>query len=193
MRTIILASSSPRRKQLFESLGLSCKIVPSNIEEKMNPRLGPSAQAMSLSLQKAQKVAEKYIGKDVVLIAADSIVVVGDEQLGKPENPEDAKRMLRKLSGKKHFVVTGFTLLDCLTGKKSTKAVKTMLWMRKLTEPEIVAYVKKENTLDKAGSYTLEGLGALLFEKIEGDYANVLGLPIAAVSKELKKFGVYIL
>ena len=193
MSTIILASSSPRRKQLLESVGISLKIVPSNIEEKMNPRLGPAAQAELLSVQKAEAVARLYQGKEFLIIAADTIVVVDGEKLGKPESESDAKRMLKKLSGKKHSVVTGFTILDCISGKKVTRSVETQLWMRKLSDKEILSYMQKEMLSDKAGSYAIQGIGAVLFERIEGDYSNVLGLPLADVYKELKKFGVYIL
>lgn len=193
MRTIILASSSPRRKQLLESVGVPFKVIPSNIKEKMNPRLGAAAQAKRLSLQKAVAVADGFMGQNVVIIAADSIVVIESEQLGKPENTEDAERMLRKLSGKKHITVTGFTLLDCLSGKKSTKSVETSLWMRKLTDSEIKSYIKKVDVFDKAGSYAVQDLGAILFEKIEGDYLNVLGLPMVSLYKELRKFGVNLL
>ncbi len=193
MRTIILASSSPRRKQLLESIGITFKIIPSNIEEKMNPRLGPAAQAELLSVQKAEAVARLHQGKELLIIAADTIVIIDGEKLGKPESDDDAKRMLRKLSGKKHSVVTGFTILDLVSGKKITSSVQTQLWMRTLSAKEILSYVQKEMLIDKAGSYAIQGIGAVLFEQIEGDYTNVLGLPIPALYKELKKFGVHIL
>ena len=190
MRKIILASSSPRRKELLKSLGIAFTVMPSNIEETLNPRLGPASQAEQLSQKKANVTLENYKGKDIVVIAADSIVVLGPEQLGKPETIEDAKRMLTKLSGKKHSTVTGFTIVDCLSGKSVTKSVETRLWVRKLTSYEINSYIKKEHVFDKAGSYAVCGLGALLFERIDGDYFNVLGLPLVSLYKELKKFGI---
>lgn len=193
MRNIILASSSPRRKQLLEGLAVDFKVVSSDIEEKMNPRLGVHAQAKHLSKEKANAVAKKFLGDDVVIIAADSIVFCEGEQMGKPTSLHDAKRMLRKQSGKKEEVVTGFTILDCRSGRSVTKSVRTFLWVRKLSEKEIDSYLKKENVLDKAGGYAIQGLGELLFEKVEGDYSNVLGLPLTPLYKELKKFGVNLL
>lgn len=193
MRKIILASSSPRRKQLLESVGITFKIIPSNIEEKMNPRLGPAAQAKRLSLEKAKAVAISYGGKDVLIIAADTIVFCGDEQMGKPKDTADARRMLRKLSGKKQIVVTGFTVYDCSNNKLITKSAETSLWTRKLSEREILSYLKKENVFDKAGAYAIQGVGELLFERIDGSYSNVLGLPLVPLAKELKKLGVDLL
>ncbi len=193
MKSIILASASPRRRQLLEGLGLEFKVLPSNIEEKMNPRLGPAAQARNLSRQKAIAVAKKFEGKDALIIAADTIVVIGNEQLGKPETEREAKSMLKKLSGKKQIVVTGFTIFDSLTGKKVTKSVETTLFMRKLSDQEILSYLKKEDVFDKAGAYAIQGLGELLFDRVEGDYSNVLGLPLTPLYKELKKFGISLL
>lgn len=191
MKKIILASSSPRRKELLEGIGLKFKVRPSNIPEKMNPRLGPRSQAENLSLQKAKAAAESV--KDSIIIAADTIVVLNKEIIGKPASIEHAKKTLKKLQGKMHIVITGFTILDTATGKSITKSVTTKAYMRKLTAKEIDAYLKKEHVLDKAGSYAMQNLGAVLFEKIEGDYFNIAGLPLRALAIELKKFGIYIL
>ena len=191
MKQIILAFSSPRRKELLASIGLKFKVKPSYIEEKLNPRLGPKAQAESLSLQKATIVASKY--EDVIVISADTIVVLGSEIIGKPNDAQEAKRFLRKLHGTRHSVITGFTIIDSESGKTITKSVKTNIYMRKLSDKEIETYIKKENVFDKAGAYAIQGIGSIFFEKIEGDYSNVVGLPIYAVAQELKKFGVFIL
>lgn len=191
MKKIVLASSSPRRKELLEGIGLKFKIKPSNIAEKMNPRLGPQSQAESLSLQKAKAIAGNI--NDALIISADTIVVLNNEIIGKPSSIDHAKRTLRKLQGKMHLVITGFTILDTATGKSVTKSETTKAYMRKLTQKEIDAYLKKEYVLDKAGSYAMQNLGAVLFEKIEGDYFNVAGLPLHALAKELKKFGVSML
>lgn len=193
MRKIILASSSPRRKQLLEGLGVRFKVIPSNIEEKMNPRLGVHAQTKRFASEKASEVARQFVGEDTIIIAADSIVFCDGEQMGKPTSLQDAKRMLKKQSGKKEEVVTGFTILDCKTMKSVTKSVGTFLWVRKLSQKEIDAYLKKEDVFDKAGAYAIQGVGELLFEKVEGDYSNVLGLPLTPLYKELKKFGVNLL
>ncbi len=192
MKTIILASSSPRRKQLLQSLGIDFYVIPSNIEERMNPRLGAEAQAIELSRQKAFAIQPKA-PKGSVILAADTIVELEGEQIGKPETIDEAKRMLRKQQGKSQVVVTGFTLLDKDSGKSVSSSGETKIWMRKLTPKEIENYVKKEHVLDKAGGYAIQGVGSLLIEKIEGDYFNVVGLPLAKIFQKLKKFGISIL
>ncbi len=191
MRRIILASSSPRRRELMEMLGLKFRVVKSNVEEKLNPRLGPRAQAEALSRQKAEAVAEKY--DDAVVIGADTLVVVDSEILGKPKDNTSAERMLRKLSGREQEVITGFTILDTAKRQSVTKSVVSKLVMRKLTAAEIAAYIDKEIVLDKAGSYAINGIGAIFFERIEGDYYNIVGLPLYALSQELKRMGIRIL
>lgn len=191
MKQIILASQSPRRKQLLDQLGIKYKVVPSNIEEKMNPRLKPRSQAEQLSLQKAETVANKH--PHAIIIAADTIIVLKDEILGKPTSLSDAKRMLSKLSGKMHFVITGFTIYDTTSQKMITDSVVTKVYFKKLSKREIDNYVTTEQLMDKAGAYAVQEKGALFVEKIEGDFFNVVGLPIFAVSEQLKKFGVKIL
>jgi septum formation protein len=191
MKQIILASASPRRKKLMEQLGLTIKVVPSDIDEKLNPRLKAKSQAESLSQKKATVVAQHY--KDAIVLAADTIVSIGNEILGKPLDIDDAKRMLKKLSGKQHVVVTGFTLINTATKKVITDSSETKVTFRKLTESEIKNYVKKENTLDKAGAYGAQGFGSLLIEKVDGDFFNVVGLPVNKIIPLLKKFGVEVL
>ncbi len=191
MKKIILASSSPRRKALLESIGLKFIVKPSNIPEKMNPRLGPRAQAEYLSQQKAKAVGRRV--KNSIIIAADSLIVLNKEIIGKPTSMQHAKRILKKFSGQTHTVITGFTILDTETGKYVTKSVATKVTMRKISKEEIDAYVKREHVRDKAGAYAIQGLGSLLFEKVDGDFFNVVGLPVNVLFQELKKFGVTIL
>jgi septum formation protein len=191
MKKIILASSSPRRKQLLESLGIKFHIAPSNIDEKLNPRLGPRKQAEELSRQKAEAIAHRF--KDAIIIAADTMVVLDNELIGKPLSLAHGKQILKKLSGRDHVVVTGYTILDTATGKSITKSEETKMYLRKLSEKEIDAYIKKENILDKAGGYAIQGIGSILFERIEGDYFNAVGLPLCSVAQELKKFGILLL
>ena len=191
MKKLILASASPRRKQLLEMIGVSCKVVPSNIEEKLNPRLKPKSQAESLSLQKAEHVAQKY--EDAFILAADTFISIHDEILGKPKDREDAKRMLRKLSGKTHSVFTGFSIIDTKRGKAISRSCETKVSMKKLTQREIDEYVKKEDLLDKSGSYAIQGIAAIFIEKIEGDFFNIVGLPVYTVAQELKRFGIKVL
>lgn len=191
MRKIILASSSPRRKELLSMLGLQFRVVKSGVDEKLNPRLGPRAQAEALSKQKAQVVAEKY--DDAIVIAADTLVVIDNEILGKPKDQADAQRMLKKINGKNQEVVTGFTVIDTKLNKSVTKSVSSKLFMRKVTVSEIDAYIKRETLSDKAGSYAINGIGAIFFERIDGDYYNIVGLPVFALSQELKRMGIKVL
>jgi septum formation protein len=166
-------------------------IVKSGIEEKLNPRLGSRAQAEELSRQKAMAVAAKY--NDAIIIAADTLVVIDNEILGKPKDSADAIRMLKKLSGRAQEVITGFTIIDTKTNKTITKSVVSKLFMRKIAPLEIDAYTKREILDDKAGSYAINGIGAIFFERIDGDYYNIVGLPVYALSQELKKVGVKVL
>lgn len=191
MRKVILASQSPRRKQLLLQIGLKFKVVISGIDEKFNPRYKPRRQAELLSLQKAQVVSSRF--KNSVIIGADTVVVHKDEIIGKPKDAEDAKRILKKLSGGIHVAVTGFTLIDTDSKKSITKSVETKVWFRKLTDTEINNFIKKEKPYDKAGAYAIHELAAVFVEKIEGDFFNVVGLPLCSLTKELKKFGIKVL
>lgn len=193
MKKIILASASPRRKQLLEQIGLDFTIVPSNIDEVLDPQLSPREQVKTLSRQKAEATAQLSKGKGEVILAADSMVVVGDEIMGKPKDKEDAFRMLKKLSGKEHQIVTGFTLLDQETGEQITDSTETTLWFRKLDDDEIETFIEREKPYDKAGAYGLQELAAIFIERMDGDYAGAIGLPLFLLAKHLKKFGIEVL
>lgn len=190
-KQLILASASPRRKKLLEQIGLIIKVVPSNIDEKLNPRLKPKAQAEQLSLQKAQAVAKTT--KDAIIIAADTLVIIENEILGKPKDQKDARRMLKKLRNRKHSVITGYTILDTETKKVITTAEETFVHMKKLSDKEIDAYIKTKEPFDKAGAYAINERGSLLMEKIHGDFFNVVGLPLRSIADSLKKFGIDVL
>ena len=191
MKTIILASSSPRRKQLLKQLGLDFKVIPSEIEEKLNPRLQPRKQVEVLSEQKAREVAAK--AKNAIVIGVDTMVSYNNDVIGKPKDEKDAKRILKKLSGKQQSVITAFTIIDTTTKKTVTKSVETKVWFRRISESEIRSYVAKEKPYDKAGAYGMQTLGAVFVEKIEGDFLGAVGLPLFTLAKELKKFGVNVL
>jgi septum formation protein len=191
MKKIVLASTSPRRKQLLKQLGIDFTIVASNVEEKLNPRLKPKHQVEELALQKAKAVADKF--EDAIIIGADTLVAFNDEVIGKPKDVQDAKRMLKKLRGRQHAIVTGFALIDTATGRTILKSIETKVWFRKISPEEIAAYIKKEKPLDKAGAYAIQDLGSLFVEKIEGDYFGAVGLPLFLLARELKKLGVTIL
>jgi septum formation protein len=190
MKQIILASASPRRKALLQQIGLPCKVVPSNIIEKLNPRLKPRGQVEQLALEKAMSIAEKY--PQSIIIAADTVVVMRDEIIGKPISREDAKRILEKLSGKSHTVITGFSIIDTQLHRKVTKSIESTVFMKKLTKKDIEKYIDTNEPMDKAGGYGIQEKGGVFIERIEGDYFNVVGLPISALIEELKRFGVTI-
>jgi septum formation protein len=191
MKKIILASGSPRRKELLEKIGLKFEVAAGDIEEDLNNGLPPRKLAEKLSLDKAGAAALKY--SDAVIIAADTLGVFEGKIIGKPHTPSVARKMLSMLSGKMHLVITGYTILDTGTRKSITKSVTTKVYFRRLTEAEIEAYVKTGEPLDKAGAYAIQGLGALIVEKIEGDYYNVIGLPLSSLMESLKEFGVKVL
>jgi septum formation protein len=191
MKKIILASQSPRRKQLLEQIGLKFEIDSSNYEEDMTLKMEPRKLAEHLSLGKAEDVAQRH--KDSIIISADTIVAVDNEVFGKPKTPARAKYMLKKFSGKAHSVITGFTIIDTGTNKQITKSVETKVYFKNLSEQEIDLYVATGEPLDKGGGYAIQGKAALFVEKIEGDYFNIVGLPILVLTEELKKFCVKIL
>lgn len=203
MKKIILASTSAGRKTLLQQIGLPFEVEGSNIEEKLNPRLKPRGNAENLSLQKALAVAEKYKrnqsireqkknndNDNVIIIAADTFMVFNDEILGKPADKKAAKKMLEKLSGNSHSVITGFTIIDSGTGKTVTKSVETKVFFRKLSQKEIDQYIWTKEPFNKAGAYAMQGKGGMFIEKIVGEPFNVEGLPIQSLVEELKKFHV---
>ena len=190
-RRIILASSSPRRKELLESIGLCFEVDAAGYRENLFSGLEPHKLAAQISLQKARSVCDKY--PDAVVIGADTFGVLDGRIIGKPGTAEEARKMLSAISGKSHLVITGFTIIDTASGKTVSATVDTKVFIKELTSEEIDAYVKTREPLDKAGAYAIQGLGALLVEKIEGDYYNVVGLPVYALVNALKEFGIRIL
>lgn len=188
MKTIILASSSPRRKRLLEKIGLKFKIVPSNLNEQTDQSLEPIKLVKSLSLKKAKDIAKRE--KNAIIIAADTIVVFNNQIIGKPKDESHAKEILKRLSDRPHFVITGFTIINSTDNKTITRSVKTTVYMKKMTDKEINDYIKTKEPLDKAGAYGIQGLGGKFITKIKGDFFNVVGLPLPALMKSLKKFGI---
>ncbi|WP_422486249.1 Maf family protein [Gudongella sp. DL1XJH-153] len=186
MKRIILASGSPRRKELLEQCGVRPEIIASDINEYVSYKNTPEETAMSLSFQKAIDVASK--AGDGIVIGADTLVVLEDEILGKPLNDKEAFSMLLKLSGKKHRVITGFSIIDLAGPTKIVEYESTDVYFRELSEIEISDYISTGESDDKAGAYGIQGKGALLVEKIEGCYFNVMGLPISRLNSSLKLF-----
>lgn len=187
---IILASNSPRRKELLAQIGLSFTVAPADVDESVLPGESPEAYAVRVALDKARIAAER-VGEGIV-IAADTIVVIDDSILGKPVDAHDAAGMLALLAGKQHRVVTALAVMDAATGKSDTRLSATKVWFRDLAEREIAAYVATGEPFDKAGAYGIQERGALLVERIEGCYSNVVGLPLSLLGEMLREFGVYL-
>ncbi len=185
---IILASASPRRKELLTQMGLSFRVVAADIDEHMDRELSPDRLVEAISAEKAAAVAAGA-GANSLVIAADTVVVWNGEVLGKPADQADARRMLGELSGRTHRVYTGYTLRR---GERVvTRSEGTDVTFRPLTAEEIAAYVSTGEPMDKAGAYGIQGLGSMLVEGIRGDYFNVMGLPVCALGKALGEFGVF--
>jgi septum formation protein len=190
-RTIILASASPRRKELLENIGLKFQVDPSDFPENLRRDLPPEGLVKFISIGKAGAVAAKYA--DAIIIAADTIGVLQHHIIGKPHTADEAVKMLLSLSGKTHRVITGLTVLDTGSGKMLTRTVETQVQIKELSQQEIQNYVQSGEPLDKAGAYAIQGLGALIVEKIVGDYYNVVGLPLKTLADCLKELGVDLL
>ena len=186
---LILASASPRRRELITQVGVSFVIEVSDVEEVLDDTLSLELQVQSLALQKAQVVAAQH--KDGLVLGADTVVVDAGSLLGKPQNTEEAAEMLRSLSGKWHQVMTAVALVDANDTKHEWTSVEiTNVKFRDLTEDDIAAYVATGESMDKAGAYGIQGYGALLVERIEGCYNNVVGLPLQLVAKGLRNWGI---
>lgn len=192
IKTIILASSSPRRQELISSLGLPMEIVTSHADETTDPGLAPEDVVQTLAFRKAETVRQKLIenGGEGIIVGADTIVVLDDSILGKPKNNRDAYRMLSLLQGKTHQVYSGVACIDLKSGQTAGGFRMTRVTMRPLNEGEIRRYIATGEPHDKAGSYAIQGFGATIVERIEGDYFNVVGLPLELLSKLLEPFGV---
>ena len=186
---LVLASASPRRKELLEMLGVrGFAVVPAPDGEETPPAgLSPAETVKHIALGKARAVAALRSPDDTV-IAADTLVYLGDEPLGKPAGEEEARRMLRVLSGRGHTVYTGLAVIS--GGEVRTRAVATDVYFRELTEGEIERYVATGEPLDKAGAYGAQGRAAVFIRSISGDFFNVVGLPLCALSEILDGFGV---
>lgn len=191
MKKIILASNSPRRKEILKKIGLKFKVVKSNFEEYVDPKLKPHTLVKKLSLEKAKAIYKNY--KNAIVIGADTIVVCKGKILGKPKNEKEAFDMLKLLSGRTHWVLTGLTIIDTAPKKIITKAFKTRVKMRKIKEEEIDSYIRTKEPFDKAGSYAIQGVASKFIEKIVGDRESAIGLPLKPLTKELKKLGVKML
>lgn len=185
MLDIILASSSPRRKELMSFLNREFTIITKEVEEKIDEQIEPYENVKALALKKAVAVAADY--QDNFVIGCDTIVSIENKIMGKPKDKEDAKNTLRYLSGKEHCVYTGVAIICKKKNIEVSFFETTKVRMKKLTEEEIDSYIATGEPLDKAGSYAIQGKGAIYIEAIDGDYYNVVGLPLCRLYKELIK------
>ncbi|MHB1159154.1 MAG: Maf family protein [Chloroflexota bacterium] len=187
MARLILASQSPRREALLRQAGLEFEISPSDVEERLSETLSPAEAAETLALEKARWVAAQR--SEGLVIGADTVVVVGGQILGKPVGAEDARAMLRLLSGREHQVITGIAVVDAGSGWCRSDSVTTAVSFAPLSQEIIDRYVATGEPLDKAGAYAIQGFGALLIEGIRGCYNNVVGLPLRRLAEMLGEFG----
>lgn len=187
---IILASKSPRRKELLSLLGLDFKVITEDVDETINKDLPVIKEIKRLSCLKAKAVSGKVRDDDIV-IAADTVVVLGNRVFGKPKDKRQAKEMLKTLSGKTHRVITGITVIK--GDKVDTKAAVTKVTFRELCDKEIEAYIATGDPFDKAGAYALQGISCIFASGISGDHFNVYGLPVSLLANMLRGFGVKIL
>jgi septum formation protein len=181
---LILASSSPRRREFLKQLGIPFKIVVPRVEEQPEKGEEPGHFAWRLAVDKARHVMSRVPGRSIV-IAADTIVVLGKTILGKPRNAADARRMLKMLSGREHEVITGVCVMS--GRKKRSFVTSTDVEFKRLTQPEIDFYIASGEPMDKAGAYAIQGIGSFLVRKIRGSYTNVVGLPVAELMDALEQ------
>ena len=186
--SLILASASPRRRYLLEQAGLTFSVIPSAVDESSVP-MGPiEDQVRMLAEAKAMEVAELY--PESWVIGADTLVLIGDEILGKPGTPAEARHMLEALSGKTHRVLTGYCICCKAQERSFSKTVETKVLFKTLTQNEIDWYLSTDEPFDKAGAYAVQGLGSFLVKRIDGSYTNVVGLPVCEVIEYLLREGV---
>ncbi len=184
---ITLASSSPRRRYLLEMLGIAHEVIPADIEERPHPGEEPEAMAVRLATEKARSVWQRHPERPV--LAADTVVVMDGEILGKPRDAAEAEGMLATLSGREHRVITAVALAET-NGEVLQQCDVTRVWFRPLTTELIKAYVATGEPLDKAGSYGVQGVGAVLVQRVEGDFFGVMGLPLRLVVDLLEAAGL---
>ena len=186
---VILASSSPRRKDLLQLICSNFRVIPPECDEKLPADIPTSEAAEFLSDIKCRYIAEIY--ENSIVIGCDTMVICGGVIYGKPHDEEDARRMLRALSGKEHTVVSGVTI--GYQKKFLSFSVSTAVTFRHLSDADIDIYCRSGEPMDKAGAYGIQGKGSLLISGIDGDFFNVMGLPVVLLERMLAEFGVYLL
>lgn len=189
---LVLASTSPRRKELIQLLGLPVEIAVSSADETVEKEWSPAETVEQLALRKASEVAsirERKQDQEIV-IGADTIVVYDQQILGKPQDQDEAYRMLSMLQGRAHDVYTGVACIDATTGQQVVRHRKTQVWMRSLSSDQMKRYILSGEPMDKAGAYGIQGMGAAIVDRIDGCYFTVVGLPISLLSEMLTVYGV---
>ncbi len=184
---LVLASASPRRRELLKSIAPQFEVVPSEIEETLEDGPAPVAVAR-LALRKARAVAARV--REAVVLAADTVVILDGAALGKPADAREARAMLRRLRGREHEVITGVAVLDSRTGREASTSVVSRVRMAAYSDATLEAYVATGAPLDKAGAYAIQDLGGALVERLAGSYTNVVGLPVEETRWLLAEFGV---
>jgi len=190
-RKIIIASGSESRKTLIESIGFNFIFEKSEYEEDMSERLPAIKLVQKLALGKAQNVAQKH--KDAIIIGADTFGVINNKFIGQARSPEEAKKILKRLSGKKHKVITGIAIIDTQKNKVITDYDISEIWFRNVSDKEIDSYVKTKEPLFKASAYAIQKLGSVFIEKINGNQMSIVGLPMQKIYTHLLKLDVNLL
>lgn len=185
---LVLASSSPRRKELLESLGIHFEIIVPSSNESLLEKENPEDYVLRIATEKSLSVSQKLRG-DYIIIGADTAVVVDNEVLGKPSDVIEAEEMLGKISGRAHHVLTAFSITKPVDEILHTHVVGTEVLVKTLEPEEIEGYIKTTEPMDKAGAYGIQGIGAFMIKEIRGSYTNVVGLPLVEVIEALKKLG----
>ena len=180
---LILASQSPRRRELLSILGIPFDVIPSSIDETPTPGEDPTSFVVRVARDKGMEVASRM--EQSLVLSADTIVTIDGEILNKPEDERDAVRMLRKLSGRAHEVYTAVCLINQVKQETLEGLDRTQVWFDVMTEDQIHDYIQRENVMDKAGAYAIQGYAGLYIPRIDGNYFNVMGLPLPLVHKLL--------
>lgn len=193
MKSVILASTSPRRHQLLEQIGVACAIAAPSYEEDMTLALPVDELAWTLALGKAKSIIDQASKNDVI-VAADTFIEFEGTLMGKPRSPDNAMDMLWRMRGKQNIVQTGYAVVDVASRDVVFGCVASCVKMRDYSDDEITRYISTGEPLDKAGAYAINGIGAILIDRVvDGDFSAIIGLPLGPVVAALRKFGINVL
>ncbi|MEA1935328.1 MAG: Maf family protein [Thermodesulfobacteriota bacterium] len=190
LASFILASVSPRRKELLEGMGIEFDVIPSGINEDFMNGETPRDHVLRLSKEKSSAVSRS--NPDAWVLGADTVVIIDGEVIGKPGTQEEARTMLARLSGREHQVITGFTIVNKRADVMITDAVESFVIFKEISEDEMDWYVKTKEPYDKAGGYAVQGMAAFFIREIRGSYTNVVGLPLTEIVTALKRVGALV-